>query len=450
MNQKAYLKNFARHASLSVFGTLGVSCYILADTFFIAKGLGTNGLAALNIAIPVFNFISGCGLMLGMGGATWFSICKSSGDAEKSNDIFSNTVYLAILFGVLFLTAGLFFAEPLAVLLGAEPEILPMTATYLKYLLLFAPAFLVNNLLLCFVRNDNAPLLAAVAMLVGSFANILLDYIFIFPMQMGIFGAVFATCLSPVISVLVMLLHFIKKKNSFRLIKTGLQKKIICQDFSLGFPSLIAQVASGVAMIIFNMLILKLEGNTGIAAYGVTANISLVVVGIYTGIAHGVQPLLSRSYGSGNKKEIQMGLRCSMITMLLFSIGIYWFIFVFAGPITMLFNSENNQRMQEISVTGLKLYFSSVAFVGFNTMMATFFTSVEKALQAHILSLLRGLVLLAPMAFLLSAVWKMNGIWLTYPVTEGMVAVLGAVIYLYEEKNSGWLVHKAACKEGSA
>lgn len=345
MDNQCYLKKFACYSALSVLGMLGVSCYILADTFFIAKGLGTNGLAALNIAIPVYNFIHGSGLLFGMGGATKFSICKSGHDGRMLSTVFTNTVSMALLFGVFFAAIGLFFSTPLALLLGADDEILGMTDIYLKWLLLFAPAFILNDVLLCFVRNDESPMLATVAMLAGSFSNIVLDYIFIFPMQMGIFGAVFATGLSPVISVLVMSLHWLRKKNSIRLIRARLYWEIARQNFSLGFPSLVAQIASGVAMILFNMLILRLEGNVGVAAYGVVANISLVVVGLYTGISQGVQPLISDSYGSGDKKSIGLGLRCAMITMFVVSCVIYLILFVFADPITSIFNSQNQRRL---------------------------------------------------------------------------------------------------------
>lgn len=434
MEEQSYLKKFIRYASLSVLGTLGVSCYILADTFFVAKGLGTNGLAALNIAIPAYNFIHGCGLMFGMGGATKFSICKINKERRQTNRIFTNTVYLALLFGIVFALIGLFSSKQLALFLGSDASVLNMTDTYLKWLLLFAPAFIMNDVLLCFVRNDNSPMLATVAMLIGSFSNIILDYIFIFPMQWGIFGAVFATGLSPVISMAVISFHWIKKKNTFGLIKAKIDWNIIRQDLSLGFPSLIAQVATGVAMIVFNMLILNLEGNTGVAAYGVIANISLVVVAVYTGISQGVQPLVSESYGKGDKSDIRLGLQYAMRTMILISCMIYLIIFVFANPITAVFNSENNTRLQEISVIGLKLYFTSVIFVGFNTIIAVFFTSIEKAIPAHILSLLRGLILIVPMAFLLSALWKMTGIWLTYPITEGIVAIMGYAIYRYYKR----------------
>lgn len=429
MNQQSCRREFARYTILSVLGTLGVSCYILADTFFVSKGLGTNGLTALNLAIPVYNFIHGTGLMLGMGGATRFSVCKSQGNVDEVHQIYTNTIYLAAAFSVIFALLGIAFSKQLAVLLGADTSVLEMTNTYLRWLLIFAPAFILNDVLLCFIRNDGSPQLSMIAMLIGSFSNIVLDYIFIFPMQMGIFGAIFATGLSPVISIVMMIPHWIKRKNTFCLVKTKIRKDIIKQDLSLGFPSLIAQLSSGIVMIVFNMIILKLEGNTGVAAYGVVANISLVVVAVYTGIAQGVQPLISTFYGVGNDRQTKNVLRYAVTTMLSVSFIIYLIIFVFAQPITTIFNSENNMGLQQIAVTGLKLYFISTPFVGYNIILAIFFTSIEKALPAHILSILRGLILIIPMAFFLSALWEMTGVWLTYPITEFFIALLGLIIY---------------------
>ncbi len=429
MDQWNNFKKFLQYTSLSVLGTLGVSCYILADTFFISKGLGINGLAALNLAIPIYNFIHGTGLMLGMGGATRFCIRKSQGKKDEMNRIYTNTIYLAIMFSTVFVMIGLLFDKELALLLGADKNILNMTITYLRWLLLFSPAFIANDILLCFIRNDDNPRLAMTAMLIGNFSNIILDYVFIFPMQMGIFGVIFATGLSPVISILMMLPHWIKGKNTFHLTRTKMKASIAGQNLALGFPSLIAQLSSGIVMITFNAIILKLEGNTGIAAYGVIANISLVVVAVYTGISQGVQPLISHFHGQNNDKLVRTMLHYSLRTMITLSLLIYLLIYILAQPITSVFNSEGSPELQRIAVTGLKEYFVSSAFVGYNIILATFFTSVEKALPAHILSMLRGLILIIPMAFLLSAIAGMTGVWLTYPITELLVAVLGFIIY---------------------
>lgn len=428
MKNTPYFRAFARYTILSVLGTLGVSCYILADTFFVAKGLGTSGLTALNLAIPIYNLIHGSGLMLGMGGATLFSVCQEKNN-KSSDRIYTQTLCLAAVFSAIFFCVGLCFPESLAKLLGADTLVLSRTATYLRWLLLFAPAFIFNDILLCFVRNDNAPALSMTAMLTGSFMNILLDYIFIFPLQMDILGAVFATGLSPVISILIMTPHWIRKKNTFHLQNPHTDSRLIGKTLSIGFPSFLTQLASGVVMIVFNQLILKLSGNTGVAAYSVTANLSLVVSAVYIGIAQGIQPLVSRCHGRKDTRGMRKILRYAVYTTLLFSCVLYLLIFLYADPITAVFNSERDSLLQEIAVIGLKLYFLSVWFVGYNTVLSVYFPSVGQEKRAHILSWLRGLLLIVPAAFLLAAIWDMTGVWLSYPITELLVAILGICMY---------------------
>ena len=260
------LHDFMKYASLSVMAMIAMSCYILADTFFVSQGLGTRGLAALNLAIPAYNFIHGTGLMLGMGGATRFSILKSQDADREANRMYTVTLYLSLIFSVLFVLTGLFLSGGLARLLGADPAVFDMTNTYLKVLLLFSPAFILNDVLLCFVRNDGNPQLAMAATITGSLSNIVLDYVFIFPCGMGIFGAVFATGLAPVIGILVMAPHWLKRDKGFHIISTGLPARAAGITLSLGFPSLLAQLSSGIVMIVFNTIILGLLGNTGVAA----------------------------------------------------------------------------------------------------------------------------------------------------------------------------------------
>lgn len=423
------MKEFVRYITLSILGQLGISCYIIVDTFFISKGLGSNGLTALNLAIPIYNFIFGCGLMFGVGGATKFSILKGMKHGEETNEIYSNTVVLTLFSSLVFVGVGIFGAKKLALLLGADAATLEMTTTYLRWILIFAPAFMLNAVLQCFVRNDEAPNLVMLAMLSGSFANVVFDYIFIFPMNMGILGAVLATGTAPVFSILIMLPHWLKRKNTFRFVKAKILWKNVSQIMSLGFPSLLSQLSGGIVMIIFNMLILNLEGNVGVAAYGVIANIAIVVTCIYTGLAQGMQPLLSTYYGKGDNGQIRYVMNCGYVSMCVISLVIYGGLVLFASSVTKIFNSEGNLMLQKIAETGLKLYFTSNIFVGFNTVAATYFTSVEKALPAHILSLLRGLLLIIPLAFIMADLWGMNGIWLCFPVTEAITAVMGFFVY---------------------
>lgn len=428
------LREFTKYASLSVFGMIAISCYILADTFFVARGLGTNGLAALNLAIPAYNFIHGTGLMLGMGGATKFSIYKSRDDRRSADALYTHTLCLAALFSLLFMLAGLFLSGPLARLLGADSAVFEMTDTYLKVLLLFAPAFILNDVLLCFVRNDGGPRLSMIATVTGSLANIVLDYVFIFPCGMGIFGAVLATGVSPVLGIAMMLPHALKKTSGFRPVRTRPCAAHMGATLSLGFPSLLGQLSSGIVMIVFNAIILRLTGNTGVAAYGVIANISLVVTAIYTGIAQGMQPLVSRACGERDTRAARRYLRYAMVSMLILSAVIYLSLILGAEPVVRIFNSENSAQLQQIAVPGLKLYFTAVPFVGYNTILSIYFTSVERALPAQIVSLLRGFAVIIPMAFLLAALWGMTGVWLAFPATELLVALLGVGLDAFYQK----------------
>ncbi len=429
MTKNTPFQDFIRYSFFSIMGMIAISCYILADTFFVAQGLGTNGLAALNLAIPTYDFIHGTGLMLGMGGATRFSILKSQNNQKGADTIFTNTVYLGIFFSIIFMLGGLFFSGSLARLLGANQNTFEMTNTYLRVMMLFSPAFIFNDIILCFVRNDGNPRLSMIATVCGSLFNVVFDYIFIFPCNMGMLGAVLATGFSPVVGLTIMSPHWLGKKRGFHFRKLVPDADSIRTNISLGFPSLLSQISAAIVMIIFNMLILDLEGNTGVAAYGVIANISLVVLSFYTGIAQGIQPLVSHSYGRKKTDGIRQFLRYAMISMVILSAVMYLILFVFADPIASAFNSEHNAKLQEIAITGLKLYFTSLVFAGFNIILSMYFTSVEKALPAQIISLLRGLILIIPIAFLFANLWDMTGVWMSFPATELVTAVVGAVLY---------------------
>ncbi len=428
LKQLLCFHEFVTYSALNVLGMMGLSCYILADTFFVALGLGADGLAALNLAIPIYSFIHGAGLMFGMGGAIQYSILKSRGDAKGANRVYTRTLLLALGLAGLFFVLGILWSGALATMLGADENVFAMTRTYIQVLLLFAPMFMVNNVLLCFVRNDGAPQLAMMAMVGGSLSNILLDYIFIFPLGMGIFGAVLATGLAPIISMAILAPFFARGRNRFHLARGPLPARRAGAIVSGGVPSLIAEVSSGIVMIVFNGIILRLEGNTGVAAYGVIANLSLVVLSIFTGIAQGIQPLVSRNHGMGNGPAVQAILRYALITTISTAIGIYGIVFFGAAPIAGIFNSERNALLHGIAVEGLRIYFIAGAFAGWNIILSAYFASMELPRPAHIIAVLRGFLLVIPMAFLLSILGGMRGVWCAFPATEAIVAGVGWVL----------------------
>lgn len=419
---------YLKYVSLNVLGMAALSCYILADTFFVSCGLGADGLTALNLAIPVYNLVNGTGLMLGVGGGAKYAVSKSRGDSNAQNKVFTNTLFLAAVFSAVFLAAGIFFSKSITAALGADNAVFDMTNTYLKVILLFSPAFILNNIFVAFIRNDGDPKLSMAGMITGSLSNVLLDYIFIFPLDMGIFGAVFATGLSPVISMCVLSMHKIKRKNDFHIVKTPPAPKLGGNICALGIPSLVSELSSGIVIIVFNTIILNIAGNTGVAAYGVVTNISLVVIAVYTGAAQGMQPLVSEAHGRGDGKSELKFFKYAVITVFVICAVIYPVVFFFSEQIAAVFNSENNDRLQQIAAQGLKLYFTGALFAGFNIVAAMFFTARETPLPAHIISILRGLVLIVPAAFILAQLFGITGVWLSFTASEAVCAVCAVVL----------------------
>jgi Na+-driven multidrug efflux pump len=435
LDRRTCFRDFAQYCTLNVLGMLALSCYILADTYFVANALGQDGLAALNLAIPVYSFIHGTGLMLGMGGATRFSILKHQGRENESCVVFTHVLTIAAIFAGCFFACGGLFAQHLATWLGAEGAVLPMTQTYIQVLCFFSPAFLLNDLLLCFVRNDGAPQRAMVAMVSGSLSNIVLDYLFMAPLNLGIFGAVFATGLAPLISLGILSPFFLRRRNTFYPVPCRPSPSLVGLCTGAGIPSLVTEVSSGVVMIVFNFILLYLQGSLGVAAYGVVANLSLVVLAIFTGIAQGIQPLLSRYWGTGVPTGIGFALRYAMITVGVVSVALNLLVSIWAGPIASIFNESGDPALQATAVKGLRLYFTAFPWAGWNIVLSMYFTSTAYPRPAHAISLLRGFLLIIPLAFLLPAFWGITGLWLAFPLTEVFVFLLACLLYQQRKRH---------------
>lgn len=433
MNSRQIRTDFLKYVSLNVLGMAGLSCYILADTFFISKALGARGLAALNLAISIYSILHASGLMLGIGGATRYTILKSRMEDGEADRTFTQTILSGLLFGGIFLAVGLSFSRPLAAALGADADTAEMTATYLKTILCFAPCFILNNILLAFVRNDKNPRLSMAAMLAGSLGNIVLDYILIFPLSLGMFGAAFATCLAPFISIGVLSLHVIGRKNRFRLMPCRVSLHRFFAILSLGISSFITEVSSGAVLIVFNLVILGIAGNTGLAAYGIVANVALVAAAVFTGVAQGIQPLVSLGCGTNNKKLLSFLRRDTLVLSLVLAAVIYGLILLFSGRIIAVFNSDGIAELAVIAENGFRIYFSGFFFAGINITMAAFLSASDHPGAAFLISVTRGCLAVLPLVLILSAVSGMDGVWFSFVAAE-FVAFCITAFFLWNRK----------------
>ena len=415
---------FARYVSFNVLGMVGVSVYILADTFFIANGVGSDGLAALNFSIVLYTVLQATGLMLGIGAATEFQVCSARGDRTGANRVFTTALVMAGVAAAVLLAV----VEALASLLGADEATLPLTVTYLRTIFAFAPLFLLNNVLLPFVRNDGSPQLAMVAMLVGSFGNIVLDALFIFGFGWGMFGAAFATGFAPIMSMAVLLAHFFMKRNTFRPVRLHLRARLVGHIAALGFSSFVVELSGGLVLLVLNLVILAFEGTIGVAAYGVVANFAFVASALFVGIAQGIQPLASNAYARGSDRDVRAVLRLALLTALVIAATTYAAVALAAEPLALAFNRDNDPQLTALAVDGMRVYFLGYFFAGANIVAAAFFSAVEKPAYGLAISIVRGLPAMLAFAAVLAALFGMAGVWATFPAAEAATFALTAVL----------------------
>lgn len=425
------LKDFIKYVALNIFSMIGVSFYILADTFFIANGVGSIGLTSLNIVLPLWSLMSGVGLMIGVGGGIKYSIQKGRNNKDGANKVFTHSILIGLILGVIITIVGILFSYDIVKILGADNEVIPLAGKYLKTLLSFSCVFILNSIITVFVRNDDEPNLAMIAMIVGSLTNVVLDYIFVYPLGMGMFGAALATGATPIFSLCILSLHFIRKKSDFKIIKCKFNLAYVRNIIALGIPSFVTEFSSGVIILLFNFTILRIANNTGVAAYGIITNIALIVVAIFTGVAQGIQPIISKSFGEGNTNDIKVIYRYGVITAVVLGLSCYAISFIFSQEIVNLFNNEGDILLSSMAVEGMKIYFVAFIIMGINIVTTSLLASISKAKESFTISILRGFLAIVPLIIILPKFMGMTGVWLTIPFAEAITILV--IIFIFRK-----------------
>ena len=424
-------KQFFKYVSQNIFGLLGTSCYILADTYFIAQAAGTDGVTLLNLCLPIYNLIFAFGSMIGLGAATRYAILQAQGDA-RAQRYFSNAIFSVCILAVPFMLVGIFRPDGLLRLMGGDADIVALGMNYARIFLMFTPFFMCNYVVASFVRNDGDPSLAMVATLSGSLFNVVFDYIFIFPMGLGLPGAALATAISPILSIAVCSAHFIKKSNTITFVRKAPSVRLLGQSCQLGISGFVGELSSGVTTTVFNFLLLRLAGNVAVAAYGVVANFALVATAIFNGVAQGAQPLVSQCYGKNEMAGARKLLLLGCGTALGLAALLYGVVFGYTDALTALFNSENSALMAEFAHSGMRIYFVGYFFAGCNIVAAGYLGAVNRPAEASITSLCRGMVAIVVCSLVLSALFGMNGVWAAFPVSEAITLAL--TVFLLKRK----------------
>lgn len=416
----------------SVAGMLGLSICILFDTMFIGRRMGELGLAALNIAVPLYSFYYAIALTFGVGGATALAIAIGQKKYHKANGIFTSSLISGILVIVIINIISYLFLDKICYMLGATKETFPLVKEYVKIILNFNGAFILSNILNVFIRSDKAPKLSMVSIIVTNIVNIALDYIFIYPMNLGMKGAALATTIAQISGIFVLLIHFFKKSNSLHLELKAVKFKTITRIIIGGMPSFVTESSAGFIIFVFNNVLLSIGGNISVSAYSIIANVALIFLAIFNGISQGMQPLISINYGARKKERVHNFLNLSTRITLLIGVIFFALGIVFPSEIIGIFSS-NKGELLDITIKGIRIYFVAFIVMGVNIVSIAYLQAIQKTKAAFILSIFRGMILNLILVIILPKIFNLAGVWMTVPIVE-IIIFISFMIYKVKNK----------------
>lgn len=314
------------------------------------------------------------------------------------------------------------FERPLLTFFGADESLLALAQRYLVPIKYVFPFFLFNQMLAAFLRNDDDPGLATLGVLSGGIFNVFGDYFFVFPCDMGIYGAGLATAIGSVISFLVLMTHFLRRRNTLRLVRVERLPRKLWEITVSGFSSFFIDVAMGILTVLFNRQIMRYLGSDALAVYGPIINVSTFVQCCAYSVGQAVQPIISTNYGAGKGSRIRETLRLALYTTAAFAL--FWTALSFAAPnlYIRVFMSPTPEILA-IAPAIIRVYALSFLLLPLNIFSTYYFRSIMQPRAALIVSVARGLVISGILILLLPVLTGPDSLWFAMPVTELLAAV---------------------------
>lgn len=401
------------------------SIFGMVDAMAVGKYHGPAGNAALAVFTPFWSLVYSLGLLAGIGGSVLYANKRGSRDEKTAQEYFT----LSVLYGGALSVAAMIliglFHEPLFRFFGADDALLALANRYLGPIFYAIPCCVFSNILSAYLRNDGNPDLATKAVIFGGVFNVFGDYFFVFVLDFGIFGAGLATAMGLYASTLLMLLHFVSKKNTLRFVWPRAVFQKLGNISLVGFSTAISDLAMGIIGILFNRQIMKHLGTDALAVYGILAQITPFAQCLSYGAGQAAQPIISQNLGAGQTGRIQESLRYGLYTCVGF--GLFWagVLLLFPNFFVYFFMTPTAGVLQ-IAPNILRAYGISYLLLPFNIFATYYFQAMMKANVSMIASVARGAVVSGILILLMPLIAGPDSIWYAMLITEIVVAVYSA------------------------
>lgn len=418
----------------SITATLVSSLYNIVDQVFIGQGVGYLGNAATNVSYPLSTICLAISLLIGIGSASRFSICLGRGDTDQAAKIAGNGVTLMVLAGILYLVLGEVLLTPMLHIFGATTEVMPYAQSYASIILIGIPFLILTNGISNLIRADGSPKYSMICMVAGAVVNTILDPIFIFVFQWGMFGAALATILGQILSFLLAIRYL----WAFRTIT--LEKECFRPDWrdglhtlSMGISSSVNQIAITIVQVVLNNSLtyygaMSVYGeDIPLAACGIVMKTNAILLSIIVGISQGVQPIIGFNYGARKYDRVKQAYLLAIRWNFVISAVGFLLFQLFPRPIISIFGS-GEELYFDFAVLFMRTFLFMVIVNGVQVLSSSFFTAIGKALKGLLLSLTRQVFFLIPLILILPLWLGIFGVLLAGPIADFIAFVVSVLL----------------------
>lgn len=423
----------------SIVMMIFTSVYSVVDGLFVSNLVGDMALSAVNIMFPVSMILAAFGFMLGSGGSAIVARTMGEGKQDLANRYFSMIIYCVLGLGALLSVLSAVFVEPIARLAGASDLLIGDCISYGRVLLGGSAVFMLQMSFQTFFVTAELPHMGLFFSLASGITNIVLDYVFIALLDMGVAGAGWGTVLSYVVGGIFPLLYFIRPtKGALRLTTARLYGRELKNACANGSSELMSNLASSLVSILYNLQLMRMIGEVGVAAYSVMMYIDFAFAAAFLGFSMGSAPIVSYHYGAGNHGELKNVFRKSLTVIGTFSVAMVLLSELLSRPLAGAFVGYNPELLA-LTVHGFRLFALSYLFCGLAIYSSSFFTALCNGSVSALLSFLRSFLFRGGMVLILPVFFKLDGVWLAVVVADGLGALVSAIFLWVKRRQYHYL-----------
>lgn len=430
------IKKFFHYVIPTVISMWIFALYTMVDGIFVARGVGADALAAVNLSSPVNNMIFSAGILFATGSATMISFALGRGDKKEARQIFSQNLVIVCATAFAISLLILCNLDRVVSFLGGTEETSAYMKEYIRYIACFAVFFMVSYNLELQVKANGAPHVSVIGVGACGLSNVLLDYLFVMRMDMGAGGAALATGMAQMFSTIIFMAYFITHREGVRLQRFHFRKSRIIKAAGLGISNCLMEMSGALTVFLYNITILRIIGEKGVVSYTVVAYLFAFAINTMFGITQGVQPLISYSTAGGKKEE-----RSKLIKYGLMSIGFMSFAFFAASElqtetIVKIFLKTDEKELFTYTLHAIRLYGYSFLLMGLNVFAGGVLNAMDRPEPAFAISMCRSLIFMAGSLVIMANFLGADGIWLASSLSEGLTLVVSMVAIIWTQKRA--------------